>query len=125
MISTDNIIQELPGSMESAAVTTAEVSTYVETAAPTPDNVPVSLVQTLPASNPTPRNAVEDFVAGLESIWNSAGPILETLGVIDPRNPNTAPVKSPAQIAAENEAVRSKQLLALFGVGVVVYLLTR
>lgn len=125
MISTDNIIQELPGSMESAAVTTAEVSTYVETAAPTPDNVPVSLVQTLPASNPTPRNAVEDFVAGLESIWNSAGPILETLGVIDPRNPNTAPVKSPAQIAAENEAARSKQLLALVGVGVVVYLLTR
>lgn len=125
MISTDNIILELPGSMESEAVTTQEVSTYVETPAPTPDNVPVSLVQTLPASNVAPRNAVDDFVAGLESIWNSAGPILQTVGVIPTPGQNTAPVKSPAQIAAENQAAQSRQLAMIAGVGVLVYLLTR
>lgn len=124
-MTTDNIILQLPGSMESEAVTSQDVPTYVETPAPTPDNVPTGLVQTLPATDVTPRNAVDDFIASLESVWTSAAPILQTLGVTNAPAPNQGAVKSPAQIAAENEAARSKQMLALVGVAALVYLLTR
>lgn len=126
-MTTDNIILQLPGSMEAEAVTSQDVATYVETPAPTPDNVPAGLVQTLPAMDNTPRNAVDDFIASLESVWTSAAPILQTLGVTNaPTGPNQGgAVKSPAQIAAENEAARSKQMLALVGVAALVYILTR
>lgn len=124
-VSTDNIILELPGSMESPAFTSQDVPTYVETPAPTPDNVPAGLVQTLPAVDNQPRNAVDDFIASLESVWTSAAPILQTLGVTNPPAPPQSPVKTPAQIAAENQAAQSKQLFMLAGLGLIVYLATR
>ena len=114
---TDNIILQLPGSMEGITATSADVQTYVETPSPTPDNVPTGLVYTMAPQNTAPKNAVDEWLATIESIYTSA----VSWGVIRP--PTTG---GPAPVVPAPTPTQSVSplLIAALAVGGI-YLATR
>ena len=76
---------------------------------------PVVNTQTLPAQT-TPAGGLDAVLNALESVWNSAYPILVQSGAITPPSGGQGAAAAAAQAAAEAE---QKRMLVTLGVAVI------